>query len=121
MGSVNQSVVWITGASSGIGTELALAFARRKCKSVLSGRKVDALQTVADQAQLLGAPHVWVKPFDATDFSVIPSFQTLFNSEENNWWRLRPCLNNLLLRGLAINLQPCIFCSQRQVEMWVFK
>jgi dehydrogenase/reductase SDR family protein 7B len=73
MGKVQDSVVWITGASSGIGTELALAFARRKCKLVLSGRKIDALQTVADQAQLLGAPHVWVKPFDGTDFSAIPS------------------------------------------------
>jgi len=73
MDKVQDSVIWITGASSGIGTELALAFARRKCKLVLSGRKLDALQTVADQAKLLGAPHVWVKPFDATDFSIIPT------------------------------------------------
>jgi short-subunit dehydrogenase len=52
--------------------ELALAFARRNCKLVLSGRKVDALQAVAVQAALLGAPNVWVKPFEVTDFHAIP-------------------------------------------------
>lgn len=73
MGKVDQSVVWITGASSGIGTELALAFARKHCKLILSGRNLQALQTVANQAELLGASQIWVKPFDVTDFSNIPN------------------------------------------------
>ena len=47
-------VVWITGASGGIGETLAYDLARRGCKLVLSGRRENALLTVKDKCVQTG-------------------------------------------------------------------
>ena len=52
---LREKTVVITGASGGIGGEVAMAFARRGAKLVLSGRNRDALSTVADRVRLTGA------------------------------------------------------------------
>ncbi|MFK5143333.1 SDR family NAD(P)-dependent oxidoreductase, partial [Klebsiella pneumoniae] len=41
-----NTTVWVTGASSGIGRALALAFAREGAALILSGRRVAALEDV---------------------------------------------------------------------------
>ena len=51
-------VVFITGASSGIGAELAYEAARRGATLVLTARRADRLNAVAAQCRTLGAPHV---------------------------------------------------------------
>jgi NADP-dependent 3-hydroxy acid dehydrogenase YdfG len=43
-----DKIVWITGASSGIGEALAYAFARQGAKLVLSARRESELNRVAD-------------------------------------------------------------------------
>jgi len=43
MESINGKVVWITGASSGIGEALAYELAQRNCKLILSARNSEAL------------------------------------------------------------------------------
>ncbi len=64
--SGSNEVVWITGASSGIGAALARAYARRGARVVLSGRNLDALQMVAkDCGETL------VLPFESTDLAAI--------------------------------------------------
>lgn len=50
-----DKVVWITGASSGIGAELAYEFARAGSMLVLSARRLEKLQTVAARCSQLGA------------------------------------------------------------------
>lgn len=47
MPSFADRVVWITGASSGIGEALAVAFAQAGARLVLSARRLDALHRVA--------------------------------------------------------------------------
>jgi short-subunit dehydrogenase len=58
---------WISGASSGIGEQLARALAARGASVILSGRNVAALEAVGkDVANAL------VLPFEATDYDRIP-------------------------------------------------
>lgn len=62
-------VVWITGASSGIGRSLALAYAAAGARLILSGRRTDALAAVARDC---GDATVHVIPFDLADLDCIP-------------------------------------------------
>ena len=43
-----NKVIWITGASSGIGKELAFQLSKKGCKLILSSRSVEELQQVAN-------------------------------------------------------------------------
>lgn len=69
---MNQKVAWITGASSGIGEALALELASRGAKLVLSARREDELQRVANATKLPPA-NVLVLPLDMTDEVSLPT------------------------------------------------
>lgn len=58
-----NQVVWITGASSGIGKALALAWADLGAKLILSARRAEVLQEVAEACKAKGAEAV-VFPID---------------------------------------------------------
>lgn len=64
-----NQVVWITGASSGIGEALAIAFAQEGATLVLSARRKKELERVAERCEAAGAPpkHLFVLPLDVTD------------------------------------------------------
>jgi short-subunit dehydrogenase len=63
-----DKVIWITGASSGIGKALALEFAKREARLILSARREDELKRVAELTKL--APlDVLILPFDLNDTS----------------------------------------------------
>lgn len=63
-----DKVVWITGASSGIGEALAVAFAKDGAHIILSGRRTDALQKVAGEI----ATETLVLPFETTHYDALP-------------------------------------------------
>ena len=62
----NDKVIWITGASSGIGEALAYEFAQRGSKLILSARRESELNRVKSQCVSLGASdsHIKVLPLD---------------------------------------------------------
>ena len=62
--------VWITGASSGIGEALALAFHNAGAKLVLSARREDELKRV--QSECGGEPNTRVLPMDVTNAEELP-------------------------------------------------
>ena len=47
MTDLTQKIVWITGASSGIGRALSIRAAEAGCQIILSGRRQEALATLA--------------------------------------------------------------------------
>lgn len=69
MSNFSGKTVWITGASSGIGEALAQAFSTAGAKIILSGRRTEALQAVADKLQTESL----ILPFEVTDYDVLAS------------------------------------------------
>lgn len=65
MNAINGKVVWITGASSGIGEALAYELAAKNCKLILSARNREALETVKSKCS---STEVVILPFDLVDF-----------------------------------------------------
>ncbi len=65
---LDNKVVVITGASSGIGRELALAFAQRGAKVVLAARRAELLEAIRRELEPY-ASDVLIVPTDVTDES----------------------------------------------------
>lgn len=61
----NNKVVWITGASSGIGKGLALELSKQNCKLILSSRRENVLDEV--RLQCIDPNNVKVLAFDLAD------------------------------------------------------
>jgi short-subunit dehydrogenase len=68
-----DKVVWITGASSGIGEAVAERAAARGAKLALSARDEAQLARVAAACEAAGAAAVEVIPLDVTDFDAMPT------------------------------------------------
>lgn len=68
---VRDSVVVITGASSGIGRATALAFARKGCSVVLAARREQALEAVRKECEGHRGTEALVVPTDVTDAGAV--------------------------------------------------
>lgn len=68
--SFEGKVVWITGASSGIGRALALAFAGAGARLILSARRAEVLAEVQRDC---GGATVRLVPFDLSDLDAVPA------------------------------------------------
>ena len=65
-----NKVVWITGASSGLGEALANEFSKEKAKLVLSARRESELQRVKnDCAKIIPAENILILPLDVAELS----------------------------------------------------
>ncbi len=62
---LENKVVWITGASSGIGEALAYNLSEKKCKLILSGRNIDALERVKNNCS---NPNIHILAFDLENY-----------------------------------------------------
>ena len=104
MQEFSGKVVWITGASSGIGRALADVFAQHGANIVLSGRRVDALEAVASQLDT----QTLVLPFEVTDYGVLQA-----RVDEAWAWqgRVDILINNagISQRSLAVHTGPEVY------------
>lgn len=112
MATFDGKTVWITGASSGIGKALAAAFSDCGARTILSGRRVDALQAVADEL----STDALVLPFEVTDFAVLEAKV----EEAWNWaGRVDILVNNagISQRSLAIDTDPGVYTHLLNVDL----
>ncbi len=64
MGKFADKVVWITGASSGIGEATAYRMAEENATLILTALESDLLDKVVEKCKKLGAPDAFALPFD---------------------------------------------------------
>ena len=87
---LRDSVVVITGASSGIGRAAALAFAREGATLVLGARRGEQLEQVAEECRTMGVLALAV-PVDVTDEAAV---QHLAQQAIESYGRLDVWINN---------------------------
>ncbi|MDB2440595.1 SDR family NAD(P)-dependent oxidoreductase [Luminiphilus sp.] len=112
MTDLTNKVIWITGASSGIGKALAQTAAQHDTKLILSGRRTEALDALADEL----AVDCLVLPFEVTDF------EALEHRVKEAWaWqgRVDILVNNagISQRCLAIDAKPEIYTQLINIDL----
>lgn len=96
----DKPVAVITGASSGIGLETALAFARKGYNLALGARRTERLEQVAAQCAALGVKAIW----RSTDVTVAGQVRILVEAARDELGRLDVMVNNAG-RGLFAKVQ----------------
>ncbi|XP_028766260.1 11-beta-hydroxysteroid dehydrogenase-like 4A [Neltuma alba] len=89
--SIAGKVVLITGASSGIGEELAYEYARRGARLALVARREDRLRSVLDKALQLGSPDAIIIPADVSN---IQDSQRFVDKTIDHFGQLDHLVNN---------------------------
>ena len=64
MKKFDNKVVWITGASSGIGEATAYRFAEEGARLIVTALEAELLEAVAKRCMELGSPAATAMPFD---------------------------------------------------------
>ena len=97
-----NKIVWITGASSGIGAELAKIYSHRGIKLILSSRNVSALERVKSECYY--PENIKILPIDLNDFYVAPD---LVKKAYNIFGRIDILINNagVSQRSLIVDTQ----------------
>src|ERR1700678_3340418 len=91
-------IVFVTGASAGIGAATALAFAAEGAKLLLAARRVEKLAEIADEARKSGAQDVHTFALDVRDNGAVEAAIAALPEE---WKAIEVLVNNAgLSRGL---------------------
>ena len=72
MNRFSDKIIWITGASSGIGRATALRFAQENATLILTALEDDLLEEVKQECLALGSPAVTTLPFDLSKLDELP-------------------------------------------------
>jgi 3-hydroxy acid dehydrogenase/malonic semialdehyde reductase len=98
MASIQNQIVVITGASSGIGAACAKAFAEAGTKLILAARRLDRLKCLTDDLIAKFSAQVHLLQLDVSDR---PQVESAFNTLPEAWRAVDILINNAgLSRGL---------------------
>ncbi len=118
-GAFTDKVVWITGASSGIGEGMAKAFASAGANVVLCGRNVDELNRVKDECVVAGAQedHLMVLLLDVLDYDAMPS---TLQAVLNRFSRIDMLINNAGqgARDRVLNISMDVYRKAMEVNLF---
>jgi NADP-dependent 3-hydroxy acid dehydrogenase YdfG len=97
--NLHGKIVFVTGASAGIGAATALAFADQGAKLLLAARRAGRLAEVASKAKERGAPAVHSIDLDVRDRRAV---QNAIDGLPSDWAEIDILVNNAgLSRGLG--------------------
>lgn len=98
--NIKGKIVFITGASSGIGLESAKAFAREGCKLILTARRIDKIKFLAAELLKEFGTESLTLPLDVRKKEDV---FTLFDKLPDDWKKIDILLNNA---GVGKGLSP---------------
>lgn len=112
-----DKVIWITGASSGIGAALARAFGASGARLILSGRREDALAEIAKEAGDRGAASTATIAFEATHFDRLPE---LTADAEGRHGRIDMLVNNagISQRSRALETDMAVYRKLFEIDFF---
>ncbi|WP_372751834.1 SDR family oxidoreductase [Labilibaculum sp.] len=113
---MNQKIVVITGASSGIGRALAFEFASRGSKIVLAARNLDKLKEIEAKIQSMGNEVLAVR----TDVSIQEDCENLIAKTVEKFGSLDVLINNagISMRALFVDLDLSVLKKLMDVNFW---
>ncbi len=71
MSKITSKVIWLTGASSGIGEALAYELSKKNVKLILSARRKDELERVKGNCDTLAQANIRILPLDLAESSTL--------------------------------------------------
>lgn len=71
MAQLSNKVIWVTGASSGIGEALVLELAKKNVKLIISSRRKEELERVKGNCIASAQPNIRVLPLDLSEASTL--------------------------------------------------
>ena len=101
--TTTPKIALITGAGSGIGKSVALAFLRAGYSVVLAGRRLEALEAVVEESGSTKALAV------ATDVSNPESVSALFTKIKEAFGRIDVIFNNAGISGIGTGFEDIAF------------
>lgn len=128
MGKLQDRIAVITGASTGIGQSIAVAFAAEGAKTVLASRSLEKLKAAADEIRRTGGQAMVV----ATDVTVEDEVIGLFRQTLDAFGRVDILVNNagisqggppdelsleLWQRVIGVNLTGAFLCSREAFKI----
>lgn len=113
MKTLTGKVVWLTGASSGIGEALAIELAKEGCKLILSARRKNELQRVQKLAEL-SDDNCLLLPLDLEQYQ---DFENLKNIALQKFNRIDVLINNAGISQRSLAIETSIEVDKRLMEV----
>lgn len=114
---INGKVVWITGASSGIGEAVAYEIAARGAMLILTASRQQSLNEVVDKCKQLGCVNVFSLPFD---LSVTDQLDFLVDNAWSIYGRIDVFFNNagISQRGTTVETELHVIHKVMDVDFY---